>query len=203
MAARDLEEKRSMFPSANLAAMQLPLKILTTDLYRIHKTINHPIYFGDSGNYRYDSPDLKAANFKTFYAGEDKYSAFIEVFGDCGGKLVSQSGLESRSISVVKLNTAKLVDITGPNAAKIGAAGETSAGPYRISQQWAKALWDHPDLPDGIYYHARHDLTRFSIALFDRASTLVSVAQTICLADPKYAYDLAEMLNKYEFGLSF
>jgi len=41
-----------------------------------------------------------------------------------------------------------------------------NTGDYRISQRWAHAFQQHPSQPDGIYYRARHDTERFSVALF-------------------------------------
>ena len=63
------------------------------------------------------------------------------------------------------------------------------------------ALWAHPVRPDGLFYRARHDPSRQSAALFDRAAGLLTAAPLGSLAAPELADLLADVLATYEFGL--
>jgi hypothetical protein len=77
------------------------------------------------------------------------------------------------------------------------AAGDS----YAQARRWALALWRHPAQPDGLLYRARHDPSRHSAALFDRAAALLTVALLGPLAAPALADLLADLLATYEFGL--
>jgi hypothetical protein len=50
----------------------------------------------------------------------------------------------------------------------VGTDGGVNTGPYRISQAWARALFEHADAPDGILYPSRHDPSLKCIAVFSR-----------------------------------
>lgn len=90
------------------------------------------------------------------------------------------SGLLRRR-GYVRLKTVsplKLIDLTGPGLAMIGATAEVphSGLPYDAPQAWAKALFEHPASADGIAYHARHDDTELCYAIFDRAESAIKEA---------------------------
>jgi hypothetical protein len=67
----------------------------------------------------------------------------------------------------------RLVDLSAGGVVTIGATGELCAladvQRLPLVRRWALRLYRHQDEPDGIYYRARHDPSRLSIALFDRA----------------------------------
>jgi len=100
------------------------------------------------------------------------------------------------------------VDLAEPGAlARMSADSRLFAGEYDIAQLWSRALFEYPLVRlDGILYPARHDQTRVSIAVFDRA-------EGIELADRQNWYEddglegaslrlqLGEILDHYGFRL--
>jgi hypothetical protein len=73
----------------------------------------------------------------------------------------------------------RLVNLTdGASLAQLGADARLWAGDYALSQAWSLALWNHPELPDGLLYRARHAPERLAVAIFDRAAdNLTSIAR--------------------------
>lgn len=63
------------------------------------------------------------------------------------------------------------VDLAESGAlARLSADSRLFAGDYDIAQLWSRAFYEYPLMKlDGILYPARHDQTRVSIAVFDRA----------------------------------
>ncbi len=97
----------------------------------------------------------------------------------------------------------RLVDLSAGGVIAIGATGELCAladiSRLSLVQRWALRLYRHHDCPDGIYYRARHDQSRISIALFDRArGVLTANCATNLLTDPA---NLASILNHYKVGV--
>lgn len=54
----------------------------------------------------------------------------------------------------------RLVDLTGPRLAHLGADARLFAGDYHIARQWGLAFYQHPSEPDSIYYPSRHNNDR-------------------------------------------
>ena len=48
---------------------------------------------------------------------------------------------------------------------------ERRFGVLYIAQRWSRALWEHPQQPDGIIYRSRHDPSKVCAALFDRCAS--------------------------------
>jgi hypothetical protein len=141
------------------------------------------------------------------YIGADIYCCFIETFGrlDRGNvdfRIVDRASLEVRCISQITVTRPlRLVDLTGPGLRRLGADGRLCTGDHAQARLWAVALWGHPDQPDGILYPARHDLSRKSVALFDRASSAVNAGTPQRLIDlPRHR--LEAVLNRYDFALA-
>lgn len=89
----------------------------------------------------------------------------------------------------------RLVDLSAHGVIDIGATGELCAladiDRLPLVRRWALRLYRHQDMPDGIYYRARHDQSRISIALFDRAGgVLTADCSTNHLADPAKLHNL-------------
>jgi hypothetical protein len=78
----------------------------------------------------------------------------------------------------------------------LGADGRLVTGDYRIAQQWSRALWAHPQQPDGITYRSRHDPSMICVALFDRCASAV-VHGLGRLADPPAAARIADAIDWY------
>lgn len=156
-------------PPGWLATAALPLHRTAEDWFRCHRTRHEAIYFGRSGGGRFDDPN---GEYGILYASHDLHGAFIETFGRrVGVRIVAESELASRSIARIAVNRPLAwVDLTASGLARIGADARLTSGDYALAQRWARALWEHPDQPDGLYYRARHDPSRPCAAFFDRAA---------------------------------
>ncbi|WP_437785808.1 RES family NAD+ phosphorylase [Sorangium sp. So ce1097] len=188
-------------PPPGLAAMPLPVTIFRRCWFRIHRLAHAPLFFGRSGDNRFDAP---AGEFGVLYAGKDAHCAFIEVFGHAtGARLVEQGELAARGLArIAARRPLRLVNLAGGGLARLGAdARLTSGESYAAAHRWALAIHDHPRRPDGIVYAARHDPSRVCAALFDRASADLEVTPLGSLADPAHAALLARVLDTYRFGL--
>src|SRR5581483_10771825 len=103
-----------------------------------------------------------------------------------------------RETCLSRLTTAqplKLVDLTGSGLARLGADERLCAGDdHALCGRWALALYHHPLRPDGLYFRARHDPARFSLALFSRKAIAQSIQEQSqgALADPANVALLAE-----------
>jgi hypothetical protein len=137
------------------------------------------------------------------YCGQDVHCAFIETFGhDTGTGVVSLDELRRRGITRIDhVETLRLVDLTGPGLAQLGADNRLCSGSYGIAQQWSGAVYNHPERPHGIYYRACHDPSRMAVALYDRSEGLITAQSVGTLADPQNAALLGNILDTYRFGL--
>ncbi|AGP36811.1 RES family NAD+ phosphorylase [Sorangium cellulosum] len=188
-------------PPFDFATRPLPITIFRRCWFRIHPLARDPLYFGRSGDNRFDAP---AGEFGVLYAGKDEHCSFIEVFGHATGvRFVEQGELAARGLArIAPRRPLRLVNLTGEGIARLGAdARLTSGESYGAAHRWALAIHDHPRRPDGIAYAARHDPSRVCAALFERASAELSVTRLGSLADPAHAALLARILDTYKFGL--
>lgn len=95
----------------------------------------------------------------------------------------------------------RLVDLTGPGLARLSADERLASGDYLVAQRWALALHAHSERLDGLYYRARHDPSRFSVAIFDHAADSLTVQGLGSLAAPSNAALLTDLLETYGFGM--
>jgi hypothetical protein len=95
-----------------------------------------------------------------------------------------------------------LIDLVSSGGlARIGAEGSLSSGSgYKNSQRWSKALRDHPEKPDGIFYFSRHDPVRTACALYEHCGASVEVVGAAQRWDADSRL-LANILDHYGFGL--
>lgn len=109
-------------PPADLQARELPVIQVSDSWFRIHKTAHSPLYYGGSGENRFDDPMYE---YGVMYVALDPHGAFIETFGSQTGiRIVSQDELYIRSISELTCKRPlKLVDITGSGVVHLGADG--------------------------------------------------------------------------------
>ncbi len=187
-------------PPSDLFERELPLKTFapTTIFYRVHQAKYAPIYFGNSGGGRFDTPE------GIIYLGIDEYVAFRETIGRFSQyRLISSEELEKRRMSEVKSSRAlSLVDLTGKGLTLLDADARLLTGDYKIAQQWSKALQDHPNHPDGIYYRSRHDPSRFCLALYQvPTSSILEAINTYDFMSDEYVDRLAKILDEYQYGL--
>jgi hypothetical protein len=154
-------------PPDHLSGMTLPLVVVRPPWFRSHGVTRGAIFFGTTGSGRFDDP---AGTYGVFYFGSDPECAFIETFRQrLGVRTIALRELAAKTLSVISSSrTLRVVDLTGPGLAHIGADARLSAGEHRVSRLWSRAFFDHPSRPDGILYPARHDPSRRAIALFER-----------------------------------
>jgi hypothetical protein len=188
-------------PPADLVNRALPLTIHRRPWFRIHRLPYAPLYFGRSGDNRFDAP---AGEFGVLYVGKDEHSAFIETFGHATGiRVVDSRELAARAlVKVQPRRPLRLVNLSGKGLARLGADARLTAGEsYDPSHRWALAIHAHPKKPDGIVYAARHDPSRLCAAIFERAETDLRVTSLGCLADPMHLALMEKVLDAYHFGL--
>ncbi len=188
-------------PPADFAKRKLPIWLFRRHWFRIHRLKYGALYFGRSGDNRFDAP---ASEFGVLYAGKDERCAFIETFGHATGvRFVAQKELADRGLALIKpKRPLRLVSLAGEGLARLGAdARLTSGESYDVAHRWSLAIHEHPKKPDGIVYTARHDPSRVCVAIFERASVDLEVTSLGSLADPTHTKLLAMLLDTYDFGL--
>jgi hypothetical protein len=191
-----------MLPPPDLRRRRLPVVRLTGPWVRIHRVEHDPLFFGTTGGNRFDDP---LRRFGVLYAAEEPAGAFIEVFGfGVVGGINTVRESEALILAFTSIEVARpmrLVDLTGPGLARIGATNELTAGPHSTAQQWSWALWGHPSRPDGLLYRARYDPSCLSIALFQRVRRHVAARPLGGLLSPENRTLLGQLLDRYTFSL--
>ena len=187
-------------PPSDLFQRELPLLTLAAEtiLYRVHQAKYAPIYFSNSGEGRFDTPE------GIIYLGIDECVAFRETIGRFSQyRLISSKELEKRRMTEVKSDRVlSLVDLTGKGLTLLDADARLLTGSYAIAQQWSKAIQNHPNNPDGIYYRSRHDPSRFCLALYQlQTSSILRVTNTYDFMSDEYLDRLAKILDEYQYGL--
>lgn len=187
-------------PPSDLADRQLPVVETAGPWLRIHLTAYGPLFFGRTLESRFDDPDQE---FGVLYAAETLDGAFIETFGRSPGhNSVRQRQLARRSLARIEVRRRlRLVDLTGPGLARIGATAALFAGPHGPAQAWSRALWSHPAAGDGLLNRARHDPSCHTVAIFDRARPLVRADDLGSLIAPANIGALDETLSRYDFSV--
>ncbi len=172
-----------------------------TTFSRIHDRDYGPMFFGRAARYRFDSPDR---SFGVLYVGRDESCAFIETFGqETGIRVVTRTALEERHLSYLRTTRPlTLIDLASSGSLPhVGADSRLFSGWHAVAQRWSAALRGHPVKPAGILYPARHDPARNACAVFDLPSSAFEVTSAGSLLDPGHTILLAEILDRYDFGL--
>lgn len=198
--------KPGPLPPADFASRDLPVETVPaetvpagTAFVRIHRTGLGAVYFGTSGDNRFDSPDR---SYGVCYAACTLEGAFA---GTClrqvGATLVSLATLAVRSVSVI-VTTAelRLVALHGQGLARLGATAFVSSGRYDVSQPWSAAIHRHGATVDGIVYRSNHDNGERCVALFDRCRTRLEEGAPEPLAHDRKR--LAALLDRYGIGIA-
>jgi hypothetical protein len=158
-----------------------------------------PAFWGATGRNRFDAPERQ---FGVLYAATDRHAAFIETYGDAFARTITTNSLTNRGWAFISPTRAlRLIDLCGPGLATIGADERLCSGEHAVAQQWSLALWQHPASADGLCYRARHDPSRTSVALFDRAQSDVRVIRHGGLMDAAHRPILAAILDEYGVSL--
>ena len=173
--------------------------------FRLHAGGLDALHFGRKRRFRFDDPSGK---FGVLYVAVDEHGAFIETFGQSlrtskpGLRFVSDLDLEGRVLARVRCRRRlRLVDLTGEGLSRMGADDRLCSGDYRVAQRWSRAIYAHPSHADGILYRARHDPSRFSAAIFDRARASLHVSPLGSFMDPENRSLRDRILSTYHVGL--
>ena len=164
-------------PPVDINVRRLPLvrRAAGSRYVRIHRASEGPVWFGRdraTGLFRpainrFDAPDQ---SFGVLYAAMSRDGAFAEAIGRRPRTFRFDTELAELAITTLMLtHDLRLVDLHGGEAVgALGATGVIGIGPHSLARRWAKALHDHPDIPDGVEYRCRHNSDELAVALFDR-----------------------------------
>jgi hypothetical protein len=188
-------------PPDDLSRRGLPLVEVKDPLFRVHRTRRAPLFFGRTGENRFD--DVRR-RYGVLYAGTSPDCAFIETFGEpVDVRFVTLAQLNARKLSEIQvLRPLRLVNLSGADLRRIGADARLFAADHPVAQRWSRALHDHPERPDGIAYHARHDPDELAAAIFEHARRFLRarVAAEPLGSDTNRAL-CVRLLDKYGLGL--
>lgn len=116
-------------PPADFDKRPLPFTVLRRrhPWYRIHALKFGPIFFGRSGNNRFDAP---AGEFGVLYVAKDERGAFIETFGHATGvQFVDSAELAARGLARIEVSRPlHFVDLTSHGLARLGADARLTVG---------------------------------------------------------------------------
>jgi hypothetical protein len=189
-------------PPTDFANRKLEAVSFTQSLFRTHGINRNPIYYGKSGQYRFDAPD---ASYEVLYAGCDAFCAFVESLIQIPNRrVVTTTALKSRALSELKaVRPLRLIDLTVSGAlVRIGADARLFSADREIAQLWSKVLHDHPIAADGLLYPSRLDPTRRAIALFrDRAPKIQEISRQSWYAPGLQRQLLVRIAEHYQIEL--
>ena len=174
-------------------------------LYRHHQKVLDPVFFGKTGDYRFDDPECPAVGcFGVMYAGADPECCLLESCGTTTGvPAVSEAYLDARAIARLQLTASlRFIDLVDDGGlAGIGADARLATGSYRVAQRWSAALKRHPCKPDGIRYRSRHAPERIAYAVYERPSGSFIVTSMGSFTDPANEALFRRVLKTYRFAL--
>jgi hypothetical protein len=189
-------------PPADIKSRKLPVTEFNDSMYRTHNILRNPIYFGKTGQNRFDSPD---GAYGVLYVGRDQYCAFIETFAKAAGTTtVTTTELRNNCLAELRSRYAlRLVDLTQSGAlVRVGADSRLFSAEHAIARLWSKAFYDHPAKPDGLMYPSRLDPSKHAIALFEgRSDKIVELARERWYATGSPRKLLAEIIEHYDLAV--
>lgn len=193
--------KPGPLPPADFASRDLPIEtaLAGTAFIRIHRIGLRALYFGTSGDNRFDDPDR---SYGVCYAARSLEGAFAETcLREVGATLVSMAMLATRSVTTITITAElHLVELHGPGLARLGATALASSGAYDVSQPWSSAIYQHGAIVDGITYLSNHDNGERCVALFDRCRTRLREGRAEALMHDRKR--LAALLDRYGVGVA-
>jgi hypothetical protein len=192
--------KAGPLPPADFTHRDLPVEAVPvgTIFIRIHRAEFCALFFGASGDNRFDDPE---GHYGVCYAARSLQGAFAETcLRDVGASLVPMSRLATRLVTEIKVaGELRLVELHGTGLARLGATATVTSGTYDISQPWSRALYRHRAEVDGVIYRSNHDNSELCVALFDRCRSRLEEGISRPLLGDRAA--LAHLLNSYKIGL--
>jgi hypothetical protein len=166
----------------------LPIEVVRAGavMTRIHRSGTTEPFFGPKPGvlptHRFHDPHGK---FRVCFLGESASASFAETFmRNPPIRIVTRTELEQRHLTTVRLRyDLRLVKLHGEGLARTECTAEITSctPPYAEPQSLSRALWAHPDQPDGIQYRCRHDNGLLAIALYHRAAGALDLLHTEAL----------------------
>jgi hypothetical protein len=185
---------------------RLPLRrvLAGTHWLRIHPRRKNALWFGPAPGtapvHRFDDP---LGFFRLCYFGITIEVCFAETFlRNPPVAILALEDLAARRVATVELRRElRLVPLHGAGLARLGTTAAPASGDdYALSRQWSRALWEHADAPDGLFYRSRHDDSALCVAVYDRAKDSVAIVEDRPLTDDSKV--LAKLLRRYDVGLT-
>lgn len=163
--------------SERLLGIRLPLVRIPQRLIRLsERKCADPIHWSRLGIHRFDSP---GARYGVLYTSNRVETAVLEVFGDqwIEDRQVSLNDLERFDICELEVRgSLKVLDATGKHLNRIGTdANFFATTDYSVTQNWARVLMAHPQVPIGIRYNSRKNPLRINYAVFGSAGAKSAV----------------------------
>jgi hypothetical protein len=171
---------------------------------RIDARARTALWFGpESGHPPMHRFDDREGGFHVCYFGTTIEVCFAETFlRNPPVRILSLEDLAGRSVATVEVRRElRLTPRHGSSLARLGVTAELASGKdYAQSQLWSRALWEHPDMPDGILYRPRHDDSALCVAVYDRARDGLAIVRDSSITED--SQQLAKLLKRYGLGLT-
>lgn len=185
-------------PPRDFGSRPLPITLSEGPWYRLHRAEFDPVYFGKRARNRFDDPHRL---YGVLYASQDEHGAFVEVFGrDLERRLLSEAEVGAYLLSRIEAPEGlRLADLTGGGLQRAGVTNAITTYPHEEVRPWSRAIHEHPEGPDGILYHLKHDPRRIGLAVFERAveERSLLVAPLGGLLDPANVPTLDDIFEEY------
>lgn len=125
--------------------------------------------------------------YRVCYLGASLEASFAEsLLRTPPRRLLSLGDLAKRSVTTFRLTRGvRLVRMEGSGLNHLGLTASEAHGAYDVCGRWARAIWEHGDEVDGIFYRSRHDNGELCVALFDRATQAIEEVGAVGLADDR------------------
>lgn len=170
-------------PPAWLKTKPLPIDVLPAGkiLHHIHRLTLSPVFFGPGkGMPPINRFDSASGRFGVLYLGVSRSGALAEtILRNPQRLMVAASEITSRAATELSVDRdLRIVQMHGTGLQALGTDNAISTGPYEPCGQWADALWDHADRPDGLAYQSRYNPSETCIALFERPDLTLDIQAT-------------------------
>ncbi len=200
-------------PPADFSHAKIPvfeLNLSVTNLYRIHRRINDPIFYNrrsaSSTVFRFDAPNDE---YGVLYASPSFDACMAETImrdryhgvSAQAPHIIDEADITKRAVAVLGIETARplrLADLTAP-LWPIGLDNRVlSVADYTAPNIWSRAIHDNHLNVDGIYFCSRY-ANEVSVAIFsDRAQLIPRGPSTPLIAHP----GLWGFLDRFQIGLA-
>ena len=163
-------------PGANFSRLPLDVQVLSPSvLCRISTHDTGEPYFGRSRGNRFDDPQAKRANrFGTCYLGLNLTVAIAESLlhnaePENGRFVVPVSEIDACYAFRFSGPGLRLANLTGTPLLLLNGNAEISGTTdYKLTQKWARAVYEHPEQVDGFLYMSRRVNDSMAVVLFER-----------------------------------